>query len=145
MNFCKIFALLFFSLPATLFASGSAAPAINSASDRLYQFFSCTTDIDSASPMTCSAKCIPLFRRTLDYKVNQNINSVTEAIIVDGKTSSEVEFKECMISGIDQWRCRSESEMMGGIVRREITFESGFIRLNMSGSGGDQFYCALRK
>ena len=73
------------------------------------------------------------------------MNSVTEAIIVDGKTSSEVEFNECMISGIDQWRCRSESEMMGGIVRREITFESGFIRLNMSGSGGDQVYCALRK
>lgn len=109
-----------------------------------YEFRDCANEADAHHPDKCLKKCQAFGLSVSSFEINPAQTQVTETVWVAGKKTGTLVFTDCAITNRDDWRCQSESTMMGGVVRKEIYSKSGFLYLNVSGSGGQQYLCTSR-
>ena len=114
------------------------------ASDSLYEFLECPSQKEAATPQSCQRQCTPFGSSPASYEVDLSGGKITEMTWQASNMLAQRQLKGCSIKDAQNWRCLSESEMMGGIVRRDTYAIAGQVFMDVGGSGGEQFYCSVR-
>ena len=115
------------------------------AADAYYEFLECPRQQDAASPQSCASQCASFGANPSSFAVDASAGLVSETTWRDAKMLTQRNLTGCTISNPKNWRCLSEGEMMGGVVRRDTYAVEGRVFLDVSGSGGEQFYCSVQK
>jgi hypothetical protein len=115
------------------------------AADAYYEFLECPRQQDAASPQSCASQCASFGANPSSFAVDASAGVVSETTWRDAKMLTQRNLTGCTISNPKNWRCLSEGEMMGGVVRRDTYAVEGRVFLDVSGSGGEQFYCSVQK
>ena len=115
------------------------------AADAYYEFLECPRQQDAASPQSCASQCVSFGANPSSFAVDASAGVVSETTWRDAKMLTQRNLTGCTISNPKNWRCLSEGEMMGGVVRRDTYAVEGRVFLDVSGSGGEQFYCSVQK
>ena len=115
------------------------------AADAYYEFLECPRQQDAASPQSCASQCVAFGANPSSFAVDTSAGVVSETTWRDAKMLTQRNLTGCTISNPKNWRCLSEGEMMGGVVRRDTYAVEGRVFLDVSGSGGEQFYCSVQK
>ena len=115
------------------------------AADAYYEFLECPLQQDAASPQSCASQCAAFGANPSSFAVDASAGVVSETTWRDAKMLTQRNLTGCTISNPKNWRCLSEGEMMGGVVRRDTYAVEGRVFLDVSGSGGEQFYCSVQK
>ena len=115
------------------------------AADAYYELLECPRQQDAASPQSCASQCAAFGANPSSFAVDASAGVVSETTWRDAKMLTQRNLTGCTISNPKNWRCLSEGEMMGGVVRRDTYAVEGRVFLDVSGSGGEQFYCSVQK
>ena len=115
------------------------------AADAYYEFLECPRQQDAASPQSCASQCASFGANPSSFAVDASAGVVSETTWRDAKMLTQRNLTGCTISNPKNWRCLSEGEMMGGVVRRDTYAVEGRVFLDVSGSGGEQFYYSVQK
>ena len=115
------------------------------AADAYYEFLECPRQQDAASLQSCASQCASFGANPSSFAVDASAGVVSETTWRDAKMLTQRNLTGCTISNPKNWRCLSEGEMMGGVVRRDTYAVEGRVFLDVSGSGGEQFYCSVQK
>ena len=115
------------------------------AADAYYEFLECPRQQDAASPQSCASQCASFGANPSSFAVDASAGVVSETTWRDAKMLTQRNLTGCTISNPKNWRGLSEGEMMGGVVRRDTYAVEGRVFLDVSGSGGEQFYCSVQK
>lgn len=137
MNYLsKIVALYLLSFCASVLAN---------ASDGFHEFRECPLKQVASTPQSCENQCSTFGSSPASYDVDLSGGKVTEKTWQVATLLNQRSLSGCSIKDAQNWRCLSEAEMMGGIVRRDTYAIEGQVFLDVSGSGGDQYYCSVKK
>jgi hypothetical protein len=115
------------------------------AADAYYEFLECPRQQDAASPQSCASQCASFGVNPSSFAVDASAGVVSETTWRGANILTQRNLTGCTISNTKNWRCLSEGEMMGGVVRRDTYAVEGRVFLDVSGSGGEQFYCSVQK
>jgi hypothetical protein len=115
------------------------------AAETYHEFLECPRQQDAASPQSCTSQCTSFGATPSSYAVDPSAGVVSETTWKDAKMLTQRNLTGCTITNTKNWRCLSEGEMMGGVVRRDTYAIEGRVFLDVSGSGGEQFYCSIQK
>lgn len=115
------------------------------ASNSLYEFLECPSQKEAATPQSCQRQCSSFGSSPASYEVDLSGGKVTEMTWQASNLLAQRELKGCSVKDAQNWRCLTESEMMGGIVRRDTYAIAGQVFMDVGGSGGEQFYCSVQK
>jgi len=115
------------------------------AADAYYEFLECPRQQDAASPQSCASQCASFGANPSSFAVDASAGVVSETTWRGANILTQRNLTGCTISNTKNWRCLSEGEMMGGVVRRDTYAVEGRVFLDVSGSGGEQFYCSVQK
>lgn len=123
---------------------GLILPSCALANTSLYQFRGCENEVDTLHLETCLKKCQAFGLSLSSFSLDLVQEQISETVWVANKKTVTTLFKNCAIKDLDNWRCRSESTLMGGKIFKHVYSQSGYITMNISGSGGQQYLCATR-
>lgn len=115
------------------------------ASDAVLEFRECSGQQEGADSQACLSKCAPLGSGPISYAADISNETVSETTWDGTKKLTQRSLRGCHILDQQNWRCTTQAEMMGGIVRRNLYAKAGLVFLEVSGSGGEQFYCSVNK
>jgi hypothetical protein len=110
-----------------------------------YEFLECPRQQDAASPQSCTSQCASFGSNPSSYAIDASAGVVSETTWSGAKMLTQRNLMGCTVTDPKNWRCLSEAEMMGGVVRRDTYAVNGRVFLDVSGSGGEQFYCSVQK
>jgi len=110
-----------------------------------YEFRECPNKQDARRLNSCIKECTSIGFSTSSYTVDLSLETVSESVWEKGNKLTQSNLLGCRVIDTENWRCQSDSKVMGGIVRRDHYAISGRVFLNISGSGGEQYYCSVEK
>ena len=115
------------------------------ANSHLYEFRSCDNLEASLHTESCMRQCVSFGLSLSSFEVDLPNQHISEIIWVGRKRSSTNLMSNCDIKDLENWRCWSESKVMGGVVRKEVFSQLGKVFVHMDGSGGQQYLCGTKK
>jgi len=113
------------------------------ASDARYELLECPSQKEAANTQSCLQQCTSIGSNPTSYEVDLVGGVVTETTWQASAMLAQRRLPGCTIKDAQNWRCQSESVMMGGIVRRDTYAVDGQVLMEVGGSGGEQFYCSV--
>ena len=115
------------------------------ANSSLYEFRSCDNLEASLHTEICMSQCVSFGLSLSSFEVDLPNQRISEIIWVGRKRSSTNLMSNCDIKDLENWRCWSESKVMGGEVRKDVFTQLGKVFVHMQGSGGEQYLCSIKK
>ena len=115
------------------------------ANSHLYEFRSCDNLEASLHTESCMRQCVSFGLSLSSFEVDLPNQHISEIIWVGRKRSSTNLMSNCDIKDLENWRCWSESKVMGGVVRKEVFSQLGKVFVHMDGSGVQQYLCGTKK
>ncbi|MFM7697469.1 MAG: hypothetical protein ACKO5X_02400 [Limnohabitans sp.] len=115
------------------------------ASQIYHEFRECADQSSAINPIVCRNECSSFGASPSSFEVDANQGKVSEKTWSGIDMLTQREWTGCTVKDAQNWRCQTEAEMMGGVVRRDLYANQGQVFLEVSGSGGEQFYCSITK
>ena len=115
------------------------------ANSSLYEFRSCDNLKASLHTESCMSQCVSFGLSLSSFEIDLPNQRISEIIWIGKKPSNANLLSNCEIKDLENWRCWSESKVMGGVVHKDILTKSGEIFVHMHGSGGQQYLCSTKK
>jgi hypothetical protein len=115
------------------------------ASDTHHEFRECPLQHAASTPQSCESQCLAFGSSPTSYAVDLAAGKVNEKTWQGATLLNQRPLTGCNIKDAQNWRCLSESVVMGGIVRRDTYAIDGQVFMDVGGSGGDQHYCSLKQ
>jgi len=115
------------------------------ANSSLYEFRSCDNLEASLHTESCMSQCVSFGLSLSSFEVDLPNQRISEIIWVGRKPSNTNLMSNCDVRDLENWRCWSESKVMGGEVRKDVFTQLGKVFVHMQGSGGEQYLCSIKK
>lgn len=113
------------------------------ASPLYHEFRECPRPLGTSEVAACRSECSPFGASPSSFEVDANQQVVSEKTWRGTDMLTQRQWSGCTVKDAQNWRCQTEAEMMGGVVRRDLYANLGQVFLEVSGSGGEQFYCSI--
>ena len=113
------------------------------ASPLYHEFRECPRPLGTSEVAACRSECSPFGASPSSFEVDANQQVVSEKTWRGADMLTQRQWSGCTVKDAQNWRCQTEAEMMGGVVRRDLYANLGQVFLEVSGSGGEQFYCSI--
>ena len=113
------------------------------ASPLYYEFRECPRPLGTSDVAACRSECSPFGASPSSFELGANQQVVSEKTWRGADMLTQRQWSGCTVKDAQNWRCQTEAEMMGGVVRRDLYANQGQVFLEVSGSGGEQFYCSI--